>query len=339
MKRNTLLYTVALCTVFFISLQSCKKENGIDNETVIKKPYGLYIASANGELLNTNDGDNYLTLFPVDRFPMRSLVYSDSGIFFIKKNLHYSLNNGRDFNVSTTNVAPSVSPWQNGMWSAFDQQRIYVASILGSGVLFSTDEGKNWFEDSKWDAGIIAFGISSFSQLKNNALFCHSNTTDSIYKKDNAGDNWSFVPQVNIPPPTTGNYYLSHFDNTLLMTDQTGVNGVYYSNTPNSGLTWAKYPGLPNRLLHATAAPFDEVLLVGTDSFGVYRLQSGQFVPSNNGLENSTTVYGIVGKDNVYKNGARRRYIYLATNKGIYRSEDLGQNWIQVKPGNYVAVY
>ncbi len=338
MKSNILLHTLTVSALFCVTLQSCKKENGIDNDTVIKKPYGLYIASEQGELLNTNDGDNYLTIFPVDGYPMRSLVYSDSGIYFIKSNLHYSVNNGRDFNVSFTDVTPSPSPWQNGMWSALDQNRIYVASPTGHGVFFTGDEGENWFDDPNWDVGITVTGISSFSQLKNNELYAHANSNDSVYKKDNAGDDWSFVTQLNTPPQT-GNYYLSHFDNTLLLTDQSGVNGVYYSNTPGSGLSWTQYPGLPNRPLHATNAPFDEVLLVGTDSMGVYRLQSGVFVPSNNGLETSTTVYGIVGKDNVYKNGARRRYIYLATNKGIFRSEDLGQNWIMVKPGSYVGVY
>ena len=340
MKRYTLLYTLALGTVSFMALQGCKKENGIDNDTVIKKPYGLYVASMEGELLNTTDGENYKTLFPVDNYPTRSLVYSDSGIYFLKGNLHASVNNGRNFNVTYSNVPLTVSPWQTVMLSALDQDRVYVASTNGRGITFTEDEGKNWFDDPLWDNGVIGGSISTFTQLKNNAIYAYSNANDSLYRKDNKTDSWSVVNQTN--PIAAGPLrlnYLGHFDNTLLMVDFTGSN-VYYSNTSNPGsVTWNTYSGLPARALYAANAPFDEVLLVGTDSMGVYRLQSGTFVPANNGLETGTTVYGIVGKDNVYKNGARKRFIYLATDKGLFRSEDLGQNWIMVKDGSYIGVY
>ncbi len=341
MKRYTLLPTLALGTFFFMALQSCNKENGIDNDTIIKKPYGLYVASTEGEILNTNDGENYRTLFPVDNFPTRSLVYSDSGIYFLKANLHISTNNGQNFNVSYRDAPLTVFPWQSLMLSAMDQNRVYVASTMGKGIAFTENEGKDWFEDSEWDEGLIGGDINSFAQLKNNVVYAYSNTTDSLYRKDNKTDKWSYVNQSNMPIPSALDlYHLSHFDNTLLLVDFTGQD-VYYANTSNPGsISWNKYTGLPSRGLYVANAPFDEVLLVGTDSMGVYRLQSsGTFVPANNGLDVGTTVYGIVGKDNVYKNGARKKYIYLATNKGLFRSEDLGQNWVLAKEGSYIAVY
>lgn len=337
MKRYILLHTLALSAVFFMVLQGCKKENGIDNDTVIKKPYGLYVASTEGELLNTTDGDNYKTLFPVDNYPTRSLVYSDSGIYFLKSNLHVSVDNGKNFNVCFRDALLTFFPWQPIMLSAMDQNRVYIGGKDGNGIFFSEDEGKNWFDDPLWDDNVTGGTISSFAQLKNNVIYAYSNTSSSLYRKDNKTDKWSLVTQTN--GPSGGLYYLSHFDNTLLLTDFTG-NDVYYASTGNAGsVSWNTYSGLPGRGLYATNAPFDEVLLVGTDSMGVYRLQSGSFVPSNNGLDNGTTVYGIVGKDNIYKNGARKRFIYLATDKGLFRSEDLGQNWVMVKTGSYIGVY
>jgi hypothetical protein len=72
---------------------------------------------------------------------------------------------------------------------------------------------------------------------------------------------------------------------------------------------------------------------------GIYRLQGGVFVPSNNGLESRTSVFAITAKDDIFKNEATKRYVYIATDKGIYRSEDLGQNWALVKEGDYRAIY
>lgn len=337
MKRNILLHTLTLSALLCVTITSCKKENGIDNETVVRKPYSLYVTSAEGELLNTNNGDDYLTIFPVDGFPSRSLVTADTAIVWLKNNLFVSLDNGQNFNPKTTvGVPPSPSfPWQNILLSALDQDRIYVGSVLARGIYFTGDNGKNWFPDNDWDDGVNGGNISSFTQLKNGNIYAHANFTDSFYKKDNKADKWTWIQQI-VPIPSNGTYYINHFDNTLVATDVSGANGVYYSN---DGQNWNKYPGLPNRPLRATNAPFDEVLLVGTDSMGVYRLQSGQFVPANNGLTTNTTVLGIIGKDNVFKNGARRRFIYLATDQGLFRSEDLGQNWVSVKPGSYVSVY
>lgn len=337
MKQNILLNTLALGALVCIAFQSCKKENGIDNETVIKRPYGLYITSAAGELLNTNNGDDYVTVFPVDGYPSRALVTTDSAIFWLKANLFVSLDQGSHFNPKLSLSIPvsPITPWHNVMISATDQDRVYVAGTKDHGIYFTEDNGRNWFEDPDWDDGVAGGGISTFTQLKNGAIYAHSNSNDSLYKKDNKTDKWSWVEQIS-PLPSFGTFYISHFDNTLVATDVMGVYGTYYSN---DGQNWVKYTGLPVTKLRATNAPFDEVLLVGTDSMGIYRLQSGQFVPANNGLGVRTSVYGIVGKDNIYKNGARKKFIYIATSDGLYRSEDLGQNWDLVKTGSYVGVY
>lgn len=337
MKKNILLNYIALGALVCFAFQGCKKENGIDNETVVKRPYGLYISSAAGELLNTNNGVDFTTVFPVDGYAAKALVTTDSAIFWQKANLFYSLDNGAHFNpVYYIGVPPTpTTPWHHDMIYARDHKKIYVASVKGRGIYFSSDNGRNWFDDPDWDDNLTGGFISTFTQLKNGAIYAHSNFTDSFYKKDNATDKWSWVEQIT-PLPSFGVYYITHFDNTMVATDVTGAMGVYYSN---DGQNWLAYSGLPNVPLRATSAPFDEVLLVGTDSMGVYRLQSGQFVPANNGLDVKTSVLGIVGKDNIYKNGARKRFIYLATDKGLYVSDDLGQNWTQAKPGSYVGVY
>src|SRR5690606_17055033 len=96
------------------AFQSCKKSNGIDNNSVIKKPYALYVGANSGDLLNTNDGEKYKTIFAADKYPYRAIVTSGENIVFVKANVHVSENNGRNFNPTYTGFAtPSyIAPWQ-----------------------------------------------------------------------------------------------------------------------------------------------------------------------------------------------------------------------------------
>lgn len=333
MRISDLVYKLAFAGLAAAVLAGCKKENGIDNNTVIKKPYSLYIGDADGSILNTNDGDSYRTLHTTDGYPARAIVTSGSNVLFLKSNVHLSTDNGRNFN-PTYFMATPIAQWQPVVLDVPSHGRIYIGSFdpAGKGVAYSEDNGKKWVVDNSWDPDVIGGGISSFTQVSGGGLYAYNG--DSLYKKNDKNDPWTHINSTDLPD---GFNYLSHFNNTLILTDRLGANGVSYSN--DEGMTWNPYTGLPETGLRATAAPFEQVLLVGTDSNGIYRLQNDAFVPSNNGLDTKTTVYSIVGKDDLYKNDSRRRYIYIATNKGLYRSEDLGQNWYLVKGGRYQAVY
>lgn len=342
MRKYCLIYKLAFLSLSVIAFSSCKKENGIDNNTVVKKPYGLYIGDAEGSLFNTNDGDNYKTVFDPDGFPSRALITSGNNIVWVKGNVHLSEDNGKNFNPTYDRVnafyfgTSTYLPWQSIILDAPEHHLIYICSIDSKGVAVSRDHGKTWGLDNKWDNGIANGVITSLTQIKSGVVFGHNLDNDSLYRKEDSSDNWSYVKTVN-GLPGSGIFYLSHFNNSLVATDVAGINGVYHSD--DEGKNWVAYSGLPNALLYTTASPFDQVLLVGTDSMGIYRLQGGSFIPSNNGLETNTVVYAIVGKEDIYKNEVVKRYVYIATNKGLYRSEDLGQNWALVKPGSYVAVY
>ncbi len=339
MRKYNQLFILALSVFATAAVQSCKKSNGIDNNSVIKKPYGLYVGANKGELLNTNDGVNFKTLFFPDNYPFRSIVTAGPNILFVKANAHLSQNNGMNFNPTYKNYVPPglVAPWQPVMYYSASHGRVYLASTdpLNKGIVFSDDNGKTWKPDT-WDTAAIGTGITSFTQLNNGVMFSFGDANDSLYMKDGASDNWSHYPQTK--PLPQGMSYLSHFNNTLILSDYMGTEGCQYSN--DSGKTWTRYQGLPatNKLL-CTHAPSGRVLLVGMDSLGVYRLENGSFKPSNTGLETNTSVYAIIGKQDVYKNGIEKFYIYIATSKGLYRSEDLGFSWALMLEGDFGAVY
>ncbi len=137
-------------------------------------------------------------------------------------------------------------------------------------------------------------------------------------------------------------YSYGHFNNTLIAIDNRNCNGggAYYSN--DTGKNWTQYAGLPNVPLLCIASPFEEICLIGTDSAGLYELNTntGAFQQQkNNGLGTNIVVRNIAFKENIYKNGTHQKYVYLATNQGLYQSTDGGHKWTKTIPGNFVAVY
>ncbi len=149
---------------------------------------------------------------------------------------------------------------------------------------------------------------------------------------------------IPLPPhasaPTASFFTLGHYNNRLIAIDEKGANGAWYSD--DFGANWAQYTGLPaGRPLLCVASPFEEVALIGTDSAGlyIYNNNTGVWQPNNNGLASNLIVRNIAFKETIFKNGTVKKYVYIATNQGIFQSVDDGANWVLTIPGNYVSVY
>jgi hypothetical protein len=319
-------------------LQGCKKESalGIDNDKVIKTPYSLYAANKDGWLIHTNDGEHYTNIFPPDGYAPGQIATSGNNLLLLKKNLHLSENNGKNFN--PVFYSARQFPWQNMIYDCRAHNRLYISSTTGRGVSFSSDHGLTWVDDEAWEEGLPAgFEVSSFSSLGNGVLFCYSNQNNTLFRKDNEEANWKPVTMQGLLPVTGAAYYLTSNNNMLFLTDYNGHGGVWYSD--NEGMTFNRIAqgAMPrNYRLHCTAAPDGgNGVLVGTDTSGVYRAENGQFVSSTVGLERNTNVYSITVKKNIYKNDAIRTYVFIATNKGIYRSEDNGLSWDKMTFGSW----
>lgn len=148
-----------------------------------------------------------------------------------------------------------------------------------------------------------------------------------------------------LPPysahPVPGFFSLGHFNNRLIAIDKKCLYGAYYSD--DTGKNWKPYStGLPaNTGLLCIESPFEEVCLVGTQGKGLYMLNThtNSWEPSNRGLGTNISVRSIAGKKNIYKNGTVQKYIYLATDQGIYQSADGGLNWTKTVSGNFVTVF
>ena len=214
--------------------------------------------------------------------------------------------------------------------------------------------------------GTLPVMMTSLTQLANGTLCGLAYDPDMIhvrnfYKKcaDDATCSWmentanpDAVPSIfqynltgtPLPPylasPTQGYFSLGHFNNRLIAIDNKCSNGGWYSD--DMGRNWKQFTGLPTNVpLLCVASPFEQVCLVGTDSAGLYMLDlnTNTFVPNNNGLGKYLKVRNIAFKENIYKNTTSKRYVYLATDQGIYQSTDGGHNWVMTIPGNFVTIY
>lgn len=346
MQKGFLPSLLLLSMVSFTVLQGCKKESalGIDNNKVVKTPFSLYASNKEGWLVKTTDGEQYTSIFPPDGYPAHSIITSGTNLLFLKENLHLSENEGRNFNPVFMDA--KKFPWKSMLYDFPAQNSMYITTNLHKGVAVSKDQGKTWMADSAFAAGIPAQSeISSFSGLGNGRLFSFSNVNNILYVKDNEGASWTPVTMQGLFPVDGTEYYLSSNNTHLYLTDYRGKGGVWYSE--DEGAHWIKFGQgqLPMQHNWNCAATINEgqTFLVGTDSFGIYRVENGTFITATVGLDDYTSVYSITEKRNIYKNDAIKNYVFIGTDKGIFRSEDNGITWDKMTfgewNGQYVATY
>lgn len=302
-----------------------------DNEQVIRTPYSLYFVDVDGIVYNSNDGQAFRIKKSGDGVPARAVLTAGSNLLMAKRNLHLSADGGLQFNPvnSLLDQIDTAFKWPTLMINGFDN-KVFIATKTG--IQESLDSGRTWGPSP--GGGSV---VHSFARVNTGGKMYAIDAAGTIYEKQRPTDNWQAVAPTGAVYPG-GIYHLTNFRDALIAGDATGANGVWFSN--NNGGSWAQYTGLPtNQEIRSMLSPSGQGLLVGLDSAGIYRLVNDNFIPSNNGLAPFTTVYGMVAKQDIYKNEVIRQYVYIATSTGLYRSEDLGQNWALMHRGNIRAIY
>lgn len=335
--RSSILYTLALMFMLGAALQGCKKPSplSIDNNQVIQKPFTLYVADSNGAIWHTNDGVNFNQVQGRGSgggVHTWSVMLSDTVILQVQTGvISVSDDNGRNFN-ALSGEGFSINPnsyWQSQILDVPSFNRIYLAAL--DGTYYSDSNGKMY----TWRRDGSGPGMNSFTQLKDGTLVGHDGA-GGIYTLSDITATWQSLGTA--PFTSAATTYLSHFGNMIIGADYAS-NGVWYYN--NS--TWTQFTGLPAdaKVLSMTNA-FDQALLVGTESHGIFRVvphASSAFEASSEGLLSGAKIFGLTAKSNVYKNGAVKQYIFASTTKGVFRSEDLGKNWVQAFDRNCAAIY
>lgn len=360
MRRFNIVCTLSCVALAALSLQSCDRTNGIDNNQVITKPYSLHFVDTLGNIYHTNDGVNFGSLNITDGVAAHAIAGSGPNVLFIKENstILFASDGGEGMNTNFNPVYKQINPNAYIPTSVINldgfidtatggpRDRIYVAS---NGTLVYNDSngrsGTPWIAEFNNDQNIPPLsigGATSIIQLENNTVVAYNETGSIIFTKENINAHW-FQKNASGLAPDGRTFMVAKGDEIIVVCYDGNDAGKMWRST-DFGNNFSQLPiintGLPAPLdkitdITAVNGVFGKVLVACTRDNGIWRL-SGQNVweESSFGLEEDTRIYGITSKSNFYKNEAIREYIYLATSTGIYRSDDLGQNWIKVFDDN-----
>jgi hypothetical protein len=343
-------------------LTGCDKANNtIDNSQVVETPYTLYFSDSAGAIYNTNDGIYIKKLpFSSDGTPCNAICTDQNTLLFVKDYLYFSTDNGNTFNKSYGYTLHHRISAVNGL--PIDLNQSQVANVPRWNKMYCVSSDPNplnylglaysywqgiwhyWTLEQYYDSTISLTPYptaTSMTWLPKNYLYCYDGIHQRYFYRTDTF-NWTKFEEVycTTPLPTTGFFSIGHINNEIIAIDNTGQNGAWYSD--DLGANWYQFSGLPaNTPLLCVTSPFEETCLIGTDSAGLFSLNANThtFQADNHGLPNNCVVFNIAQKENFYKNGTTQKLVYLASNKGLYVSHDLGFNWTLVVKGNYTCVY
>lgn len=359
MRRFNIVSTVSCVALVALSLQSCDRTNGIVNNQVITKPYSLHFVDTLGNIYYTNDGDKFGSLHITDGVAGAAIFGSGSNILFIKENstILFASDGGEGSNTNFNPVFKQLNPAAYPTTAVINledfvdtgglRDRIYAAT--NTGLVFNDSNGKSgtpWFAESNVPGqNIPVFNIGSATslvQLANKTVVVYNASGNIIYTKENINAHWT-PKNVSGLNPDGQSFMIAKGDELIVVCYDGNDAGKMWRST-DLGNNFNQLPeiltGEPAPLdkitdITAVDGVFGKVLIACTRDNGIWRLsKQNTWEESTFGLEEGTRVYDIVSKTNLFKNEAIREYVYIATSTGVYRSDDLGQNWIRVFEDN-----
>ena len=207
-----------------------------------------------------------------------------------------------------------------------------VSYLAGSGTLFaggdhhglwrSTDLGETWEIVFPGPANWSIYDIAPQSDLHYAGQVMYAATADGVYRSNDGGDSWApaglsgtQVSSVAFDPSDPDNAWAG-----------TASSGVHYTTdgggtwTPGSGFPFALYPSI--ELIENGSGDIRVLVSFQQNGEGVYYSDDGGV---------NYTAAAVPGS---YHPDLSARYgpglapmAYLATDNGVYRSDDLGENW------------
>ena len=367
LSKNNTLFAGTDCGVFVTSNDGEvweRRANGLtdctpvvalvefNNNILAGTNNGVYLSNDNG--LNWNSSSSGLTNLDVFCFYTNGqdiLLSTQGGVF-------KSVNGGSSWSSSSIGI-----PGNSGAVTSFAKLGSSIFATHYLGVFKSNDNGFSW---SLTNAGLPQGGGGTYSLgnicTVNTTLFVTTN--DGLYLSTNNGTSWT-QSTSNLPLSFSNLYY----SGTALYAS-VYPSGIYKST--NSGSTWTQISSLyASNYLYANNKLYTTYYGTSLDEGnGVYKAVNNESVWTNIGLGRAGSANDIL-KDgnNLYcatKNGfyfsndqgntwrlrnnglnintvvnciaKHGSNLFIGTDKyGVFKSSDLGLNWLQVVNGLYEA--
>jgi hypothetical protein len=347
---NIMTNKISISILFCLcaSTFACKqKENPIDNSNTIKVPYVLYAGGRLGDIFKTNDAVSFDKLNWGGSTFTNSIWALDSNVLWVNSKVNVGCGTKQTEKFAYKVAPNSVSPLlKDGIISqeGYPNASYYdaVNKIFYLCALPELFENANFGEVNSFVLPIFTTSHSTITSI--------TKTTDgNVYAFDinqklfkRTGGVGSFTPILyDTIFPTGGGqfYFISNYNNTLILSDIEGFSGAYYSI--DGGVNWSALAGCPanGRFLMGKQVAYNGNYYTSVDSLGMYRLQGTTLVKDDGGLPPNTRIWDMVGKRNVYRTDVAKYYFFLGTNKGLFRSDNNAKDWVKVYNEEFTALH
>jgi hypothetical protein len=338
--KNALIIIGLFClsTCFF----SCgTKNNPIDNSSTITLPYVLWAGTENGQIYKTNNGQSFDRYVNISSAFMNSIWSVDTNLLYITTKAVVGKGTVpaekffgtliTTFNPVWRNNSININSFQNSAAYNTSRKKMYVCS---------RDLDKLYENDSF--ATIGNWNVCSFPTAPGNvvSVVCAGDGIDycininrGIFKR-NVGSN-NFDPVGTFTGAGTSEVFLSTYNSTLIANPNTGDKVSFSTDQGNS---WNYYTGMPAKKVLMGKQLADGKYYSSADSAGLYRLNGTAFESISGGLPYQARIWDIAMKTNVYRGGASTTTYFLATNLGLFKSENNAEDWVKIRDESFTAL-
>jgi hypothetical protein len=327
-----------------LGLFGCEKIDPADNASTIKVPYVLVASEQEGTIWKTNDAAIFDLWSGGGSAFSNEFFLADTNYVQIRQKL-YVWNGIKSPSfpkiVSTFVPLTNVSPEKPGQMNIACQDKanksIWVCA--NPTLYFTADNGASW-KPYVSPPPLVSIGVpTSVSQTNDGQVYSLS-VANKLFVNPGGLTTTAFIAAtaIGIPTGTGADWAIAKNNNDLWMIDETGNTRPYIS--VNSGANFAGGTGLPlkKRVNMAKQIGASGDFYVGTDSAGLFKLNGTAFSKIGLGLPGNARIWDIVAKRNVFTTGSTKDYLFLATDSGLFMSENNGTDWKLVKEGAFVNV-
>ncbi|HMQ70038.1 MAG TPA: T9SS type A sorting domain-containing protein [Ignavibacteria bacterium] len=268
----------------------------------------LYTGTSNGLFFSTDDGNNWTLISQTLQHNIINDVEVRGETIYVATSfggVYKSSNHGNDW----VNISSKIFN-TNPIVLKLNDDKLF-ASFQGIGLFCTTNNGINWtYINQGLPSNPIIISISTRGEM----MFVGS-FGEGIYRSTDNGNNWN---EINNGIIATTILSMENINNRLIV----GTNrGVYF--TDNSGMDWHHASSGISCTYISALKKHNNVLYAGSAG------GCGMKKSTDNGVSWQSINFNLDEKA-IYDITAEGSYIFLATNQGVYYSNNEGLFWIRI---------